>query len=114
MSRNLCRTTCYYCDSPVLPKEEPRLATKFDVGRYTEQYEGRLWCAAAVCPACRATYLAWYSDTPWPRESTVPECQEEIMDLSFRSSFDDEPDDADLPLYAVEKRWVRVGPWVKQ
>ena len=113
MSRNLGRTDCEYCTGAIRALEPPRLARAADVYRYTERYEGRLWLARAACVQCEAQYLAWYNHRPWPRQNVVPPHSEEIVDLSFLSTFSDEPGEADTPRWLVRKRvvWERLGPY---
>ena len=114
MSRNICDgDNCYYCYASVRADEKPRLATKDDVGRYTETYEGRLWVAHATCPRCEAKYLAWYSRVPFPRGSPSLLCEDHIVDLSFRSTFNDEPGPADKPRWVIRKTvtWIRLQPY---
>lgn len=50
--------------------------------------------ANATCPGCSAEYLAWMYDIPGRRHRK----EGGIQDLSFRSTFDDEPGIPDLPI----------------
>jgi hypothetical protein len=98
MSRNIGETSCEICEAPhtsIELEEAPRPLRAEDAGRYFTEFEGRLTVAAAHCTGCGARYLAWISLTgPWPRE---PAEGARFVDLSFRSSFNDEPGAADLP-----------------
>lgn len=123
MSRNLSSTTCYFCNHAVTLDEPPRPITEGDAGHYFEEYRGMI-VANATCPACEARYLAWLDGTHrarsgWPRPETDDAGNLTIRDLSFRSSFNDEPGAEDFPKYAVKIEWVRVGPferpeWAKE
>lgn len=109
MSRNLCRTDCRYCQGAIFLIEPWRPITRDDCGPYFDEYEG-MPVAAAECEACEAKYLAW----GWHgrRESTF-EPAGTVCDLSFRSTFDDEPGADDLPKWDVRRvvTYERVGPW---
>lgn len=98
MSRNIGETSCEICEAPhtsIELEEAPRPLRASDAGRYFKEFEGRLIVAAARCTQCDAKYLAWISEgEPWPRE---PAEGARFVDLSFRSSFNDEPGAADLP-----------------
>jgi hypothetical protein len=50
--------------------------------------------ANATCPNCQARYLAWVARIPYRREWLSYEGYE---DLSYRSTFNDEPGLGDLP-----------------
>ena len=115
MSRNLCRTTCYYCDGAVLFVESPRPCTPVDCGLYYDEYEGML-VAHAVCEDCEAQYLAWVDERPRVRQSGWPAQFTEDgghFDLSFRSTFNDEPGKRDLPRWEIETVATRkrLRPW---
>jgi len=115
MSRNLCRTDCYYCECSVQIVGPVRTDTVADFGPYADEYRD-MKIADAECPACEAKYLAWVEPPTVGihagRATTWREHGDPFYDLSFRSSFNDEPGDADLPVYAVEKVWNRVGRFV--
>jgi hypothetical protein len=115
MSRNLGETSCVICGADseaIVLDEEPRPITQADAGRYFERYyKGQLIVAAAHCARCDAKYLAWIGATPnasadlkhWRRGP-----DQRFVDLSFRSSFNDEPGPDDLPtpetLRAIHRR----------
>lgn len=94
MSRNLCMTNCDQCGDKVRVTEQKRPITKNEVGAYTSEYLGRLWVACALCDWCGAKYLAWFN---YPGEAIA----EDFIDLSYSSTFNDEPGDADLPSHGV-------------
>ena len=77
MSRNLLRTTCARCDGKV------RIVGHIRVEQYrTEGY----YVADAECEDCCAQYAAWLGE---PGQA--------FHDLSYRSTFNDEPGPTDLP-----------------
>jgi len=108
MSRNLCNTVCYFCGHEVELVEEPREITKGDAGVYYAEYKGML-VADARCPICLAEYLAWVDDSKCTGHTRSTGEYGSFFDLSFRSSFDDEPDDDDLPQYDVQVIYHRVS-----
>jgi hypothetical protein len=96
MSRNLCATDCYFCRSDVRLVEAPRHVELRDVGpRYATEYDG-LIVADAECTACGGKYLAWV-DWPNGHEHWHKRDCDDFRDLSFRSTFNDEPGEADMP-----------------
>jgi len=113
MSRNLCSQVCVHCEHPVVLCEKVRPITKGDAGHYFDEFEGVL-VANALCPMCDAKYLAWMDTSAHDRKYGCRERRSVDgipVDLSYRSTFNDEPGDADLPAYVVEKStvWVRKG-----
>jgi len=113
MSRNLLRTDCYFCNGRVVVEEAPRpiLETEARVYFYGPHgYEGML-VANARCFECEAKYLAWVDETTkaskhhYDRKS---DNNEAFFDLSFRSTFNDEPGENDLPERESYKAW---RPW---
>lgn len=109
MSRNLGCVSCYYCPSEVITVEKARPITSKEAGGYYTEYNGMM-VANAECPACLAQYLAWCAPPPGGR-STNAGHTETHYDLSFRSSFNDEPGERDLPRYNIAKQLVRVSYW---
>ena len=106
MSRNLLQTDCYFCRSAVA-LAEPGRATKDNVGAY-EEYIGMI-VADATCTACGAEYLAWIAGCPGGH-TQGPNPEDEHFDLSFRSTFNDEPGESDYPKWPIrysrdERRW---------
>jgi hypothetical protein len=114
MSRNLCQRNCEFCPGVPTFDEKPRPITEADAGRYFPEYKGML-VANATCPLCEAKYLAWVDEAPRDTGWSVfrrPSEDEPFVDLSFRSTFNDEPGDDDLPKWRIETQHIRVGPWV--
>jgi len=114
MSRNLDQTTCYYCEYPVVPLEWPRPITIDDCGGENTQWAADLFeefrgmlVAKAECPVCLAKYLAWVDESRRKHSRRCFTTDEPIMDLSFRSTFNDEAGADDLPVYTVKRLWVR-------
>ena len=112
MSRNLGSTVCAFCYGTVVHEEEARPITETEARCYFDEYRG-MSVANAHCEDCEAQYLAWVATPPsfpgWAHSEAEPGGH---IDLSHRSSFNDEPGEADLPTYRIEVRRVRVGPWV--
>lgn len=105
MSRNLGGTYCEICyaaSEQITLEETPRPARPEDCGRYFDEFKHVIF-AAAHCTACGAKYLAWIVDPirPWPR---APSAGQRFVDLSFRSTFNDEPGPDDLPPPEVLQR----------
>jgi hypothetical protein len=113
MARNLCRTDCYFCEGDVVLIEEEREIRESEAGVYFKEYVGML-VANAVCNDCNAKYLAWtlapagWSGS-WGRNRIRSEAPA-AFDLSFRSSFNDEPGEADLPDYQIIRTPTK-RPW---
>jgi hypothetical protein len=107
VSRNLCRTDCYFCEGAIVLAEPWRAIERSDCGRYLDEYEG-MPVAKAECVDCQAKYLAWgwHPNPSWPRGLPFAVC-----DLSFRSTFNDEPGAEDMPRWEIETVRRRVGPW---
>lgn len=112
MSRNLCDTSCWYCDEGVNQGSVVLIGpiapiTEKQAGCYYEEFKALL-VGDAECKDCRAKYLAWMSDIQGN------ELFDEIGDLSFRSTFNDEPGAADAPkwqLKTVVTRTIEKVPW---
>jgi hypothetical protein len=102
MSTNLCYKTCVHCGAELELRETPRLVTQEDAGGFFPRYKGMM-VAKAECPDCLARYMAWMTDPPsfnYPVASRHP-FDGTIYDLSYQSSFDDQPDPEDLPRYRI-------------
>lgn len=84
----------------------PRPITQQEAGPYFREYSGMI-VANAECEDCEAKYLAWIDHIPHRRSGDGTT----IQDLSFRSTFNDTPGPGDVPVYKIEVRRVRVGPW---
>lgn len=122
MSRNLSTTSCEFCSGEVRLAEPARPITRDDCGVYYDTHEGYGYAGAVVanaeCVDCLAKYLAWidlsacagYGQYKWTCRST--EEGKEFFDLSFRSTFNDEPGEEDLPVHRVEVITIRNRhPW---
>jgi hypothetical protein len=65
--------------------------------------------ANAECPVCKAKYLAWvYPPTKGRHAGRSYYHNGAFYDLSFRSTFNDEPGESDLPVFEAERSWVRT------
>jgi len=114
MSRNLGRTNCRFCYGRIVLEERARHITRGECGAYWDTHEG-LYVAKAHCFECEAQYLAWIEERTTSyglgiryQASTIREFG--FFDLSFRSTFNDEPGEEDLPKYVI--RTVRTRePW---
>lgn len=106
MSRNLCRTDCDVCGAEPVTLGAIRRITKEDAGRYFHEYQGML-VADAECPDCNARYLAWVKPAPGHRE-THGFYGPIYYDLSYRSTFNDEPGPEDLPVPDVVEAAQRL------
>lgn len=105
MSRNLSTTCCYHCGADVVLVGPERPLE----GHGT--YEGMI-VADAECPVCLASYLAWVGPPPNDPHDDRRGGEQGFYDLSYRHSFNDEPDERDLPRFAIERQceqYVRVG-----
>jgi hypothetical protein len=124
MSRNLSTRCCYFCGGAVTLEEEPRSLTKKEAGVYWERRDGYSYQGAimanACCEDCNAKYLAWIDLSQCPGYQQYPYFHtlsegEKFFDLSFRHSFNDEPDPEDMPDFIIEAKTQRVlvnkGPW---
>lgn len=100
MSRNLCRTDCPRCGTNPVIDGPVHSITEQETGVYFGEYEGML-VANATCPLCGVKLLAWIDGTTrknrvwrWDRKPTA---EQPFFDLSYRSSFNDEPGQDDEP-----------------
>ena len=115
MSRNLARTDCYFCPSKTVKLVGPptAFADKYsELANYHAEYS-RLIVSDAECPLCGAQYTAWLNrPSGWPGGATSVDANN-YVDLSFRSTFDDEANPPDLPIYWVEQEHnnLRRGVW---
>lgn len=114
MSRNLARTSCYFCEGEVITTgPEKSFADTYPECVYRDEYEGLLM-APAECSMCLAKYSAWmnHSGPLWSyRGSADMGTGRTFHDLSFRSTFNDEFDQEDAPVFEV-KNGMRVGWWI--
>ena len=101
MSRNLGMTTCYFCGGTVNLTGEPHNITREEAGAYFDEYRCCVF-ANAECSLCGAKYLAWMDTVAHGQRHGYEGYKRDantIYDLSFRSTFDDEPGEADKPIY---------------
>lgn len=103
MARNLGGTSCVFCPGDVVLIEPARPVLAVEVGVYWGEFRGML-VARAECYACLAPYLAWVRSADG-HDSAQPR---PFYDLSHYHSFNDEPDERDLPRYEVEEQLVRT------
>ena len=89
MSRNLDSFKCSFCAEPPVLEETGRPITEKEAGRYYHEFHG-MFVANARCSYCEARYLAW-------NVTGKPGGTNGYTDLSFRSTFADEPGPADVP-----------------
>lgn len=122
MSRNLLSTSCWFCSEPVVLVGPPHAGTADDFGEhYAKAQYGGMIVADAECSVCKAKYLAWLDGTsavntyghPWPKPVRDESGALTIQDLSFRSSFNDEPGSADYPEFEVAGWTPTLKPWPK-
>jgi hypothetical protein len=92
MSRNLCITHCAFCNGHIALEEAARPFSKEDSVVHYDEYSDII-VANASCDDCNAKYLAWV----WVSENNIfyydnsPVSDYGFFDLSYRSSFNDEP-----------------------
>jgi len=90
VSRNLCKTSCDQCGGiEITVDEDPRPLRKSEAVRYFDEiirFFPQTRFSAAHCSWCYAKYLSWHDGGG-----------DEITDLSYRSTFNDEPGQDDLP-----------------
>lgn len=129
MSRGLSRDTCVRCgEAPVLEDPNGHQITELEAKteRNYEEFKG-LIVSAAICPKCGARYLAWLSDqqcyglrvTKYGGPFYAPDIHHQepwpysIKNLSFLSTFDDQPGPGDLPYHEADELPVqcRCGPY---
>lgn len=107
-------TICGMCQlDAVVLVEKSRLITRRDLGleRTAEdlEYLMRTWdglrVAEAICVACGTRYLAWVDASNIAEPGLVPpyshESGKEFCALSYRSTFNNDPSDEDLPTHRV-------------
>jgi hypothetical protein len=111
MSRNLGRIDCYFCEGRVKLVGKVHPIMREECGGYFSEYDGML-VADAECSDCEAKYLAWVDESTrvsggWNRGRD----EREFVDLSFRSTFDDEAGAADMPRWEIHVVRQRARPW---
>lgn len=118
MSRNLGQVNCTFCHGVVVLVEKPRAITRDDCGALYDERNGFAYKDAVVanaeCDECCAKYLAWIDFTKcigYGRHSYfAPSKDRAFFDLSYRSTFNDEPGPEDLPLFKI-KVIRQSEPW---
>lgn len=98
MSRNLGRNECH---GPVKLDEKPHPITPEEAGQYYDEFKGMV-VAAAHCPHCEAKYLAWIDESTRVRNPGSKAKWGEVQDLSYLSTFNDEPGSEDGPVYDIQ------------
>lgn len=94
MSRNLAQRGCHQCNSSDIQYEEGRrLITPAEAGVYYDEYYNLVVCNAH-CAICGTKYLAWFN---YPKGSRANDIGQTHVDLSYRSTFNDEPGEDDVP-----------------
>lgn len=94
MSRNLACVDCDQCHAEVNLTGKP-----YPFARNWPEYDGMI-IADAECSECRTRYTAWIG-RPYP--AGMNNLRERgFYDLSYRSTFNDEPGDSDLPPFGVD------------
>lgn len=106
MARNLGETSCQFCGAIPALEEAPRPITSGEAKVYYNEFCSLL-VSNAVCPACGARYLAWMTEADGSKAGMV----NGIFDLSYRSTFSDEPRKVDLPKWEVTLIYKRTGFW---
>jgi hypothetical protein len=102
MSRNLLSTECANCDSKyIVAEEEPRQITKEETGVYYDEFQD-LKVFNAICNDCGAKYIAWHGTRRGMGRKTIGGVK--FYDLSYRSTFNDEPGSSDIPERQKDKQ----------
>jgi hypothetical protein len=120
VSRNLGRKECYFCPGvPTIDGEPIAFAKYRPLWPDQKQYQG-LKVAHATCPLCLAKYAAWL---PWDDGSRYGWFRDAgpngYTDLSFWSTFNDEPGREDLPEFEIkttvthERAGIYRGFWLE-
>lgn len=106
MSRNIGDICCKFCTGRVVLEELFRHITQEEANGYYRNYMN-MPVANAHCDDCEAKYLAWGVSTGLVRRIE----EYGFFDLSFRSTFNDEPGPADMPKWKVTRGIVLKAPW---
>jgi hypothetical protein len=96
VSRNLLKTRCDRCRGSIALSGPVHDITRAEAGVYLSEYAG-LQVADASCLRCGARYIGWVSNAMSRYRYGHHGEDGEVFDLSYRSTFDDEPGDGDLP-----------------
>lgn len=109
MSRNLGHVDCHYCSGDVKLLELLHPIMVADAGGHFQEYSGML-VANAACEDCEACYLAWVREAGSLTQRRTTDG--EFFDLSFLSTFNDEPGPADVPKWKITRQVVTTRePW---
>jgi hypothetical protein len=104
MARNLGQTACGQCGcDDIVLEEERRDITANDCGPSLYRHYKGMQVAHARCARCGARYIAWMGEIKGRDLPMHPDAVTVIYDLSYRSTFNDEPGDADITNRAL---WV--------
>jgi hypothetical protein len=106
VSRNIGDPGCRFCRQMTVKLDESaRPIRDSEAGLYYAEYAGGLF-ANATCVTCGAKYLAWVDLSPCGSFGHLDNRKRdhEFVDLSHRSSFNDEPAEADLPDWYIDSR----------
>jgi len=111
MSRNLLRTDCWRCHGEVTLSGPSHPITHEECGVLIDEYDGMI-VADAACSVCAARYLAWVDERQRKRPLPVWLMRRggdgsAFFDLSFRSTFNDEPGEEDLPPWEPPPKWTK-------
>jgi hypothetical protein len=101
----------------VAPIEPVREITREDCGVYFESRNGYSYRGArvanATCENCEAKYIAWFDLSACEGYGASgyfrPHPDGLHIDLSFRSTFDDEPGEADMPKWSISHGVAEVS-----
>ena len=95
MSRNLNRTNCAACAGRVLPEPGAKRYQRLPEERHCPG----MWVISCACDDCGALYTGWVYDPSLAgyRGDPATVARLGFHDLSWRTKFNDEADDADFP-----------------
>ena len=99
MSRNLCRTDCHRCSGEVRVVGIPYYLPQTHFSR------PNMLAADAECVKCQTRYTAWMGPTTKDKGDNYGAREVDLLlmtefgffDLSYRSTFNDEPGESDVP-----------------
>jgi hypothetical protein len=128
MSVNLCDNKCHICGMPAIKVTGERYQ-----GQQKRKGYDNHWFADAECQVCGTKYTAWLSshhdnliagvcsarNNPYHADWFAKHdecfgclsCDADFFDLSYRSTFNDEPGDEDLPDFPVATVITVKGPY---
>lgn len=102
MALNLSKTKCHFCYEDIKitgPIHSPTLEDVKKEENLREPYLIHTYVAEAECSLCGAKYTSWHR---------IEHDRSVITDLSFRSTFRDEPGPSDLPCMAKRKLFTKI------